>query len=149
MTLSALLIVDGLGLSGKTKALTDLAVGLDKKRYTPTVLCFDKEGSPLVEVLEREHVPVIEVPINDKLSIGNAWRMLRVMSRLRPDIVHCYNPRTMLYGGLAARLLRIRSTIGSLSAFACTVPNGEHDLNYPDQAALDWMRQRPRNPEAL
>jgi len=126
MTLSTLLMVDGLGLSGKTKALADLAAGLDRKRFQPTVLCFKKENSPLAGILEREQVPVIEVPIRDGLSIGNVRQIMRVISRLRPDVVHCYNPRPMLYGGLAARLLGIKSTLGSLSAFACMVPDREY-----------------------
>jgi glycosyltransferase involved in cell wall biosynthesis len=138
------MIVDGLGLSGKTKAFTDLAVGLDKKRYSPTVLCFNKENSPLVGVLERARVPVIELPIVDRLGLRNAWRMLRVISRVRPDIVHCYNPRTMLYGGLAARMLRIRSTIGTLSAFACTVPDREYDF-LPQPLSTTTRSNRFRN----
>jgi glycosyltransferase involved in cell wall biosynthesis len=144
MTLSALLIVDGLGLSGKTKALTDLAVGVDKRRYQPTVVCFAKEDSPLVGVLERGGVPLIEVRVDDRLSVRNLTRLLRVMRRLRPDIVHCYNPRTMLYGGSAARLLKIRSTLGSLSAFACTVPDREYEF-LPQQLITSSKRNRWRN----
>src|SRR3954454_13415329 len=103
MTLSALLIVDGLGLSGKTKALADLAVGVDRRRYEPTVICFAKEDSPLVGVLERAGVPLIEIRVDERLSFRNVARLTRVMRRLRPDVVHCYNPRTMLYAGAAAR----------------------------------------------
>jgi glycosyltransferase involved in cell wall biosynthesis len=128
MTLSTLMVVDGLGLSGKTKALADLAIGLDRRRFRPTVLCFKKENSPLVSLLEQGNVPVVELKLGDGLSLRNLWQMVRLVARLRPDIVHCYNPRPMLYGGLAARLLRIRSTIGSLSAFACMVPDRDYDF---------------------
>jgi glycosyltransferase involved in cell wall biosynthesis len=144
MTLSALLIVDGLGLSGKTKALADLAVGLDKRRYQPTVVCFGKEDSPLVEILDRASVPLVEVRVDDRLSVRNFARVFEIVRRLRPDIVHCYNPRTMLYGGTAARLLKIRATVGSLSAFACTVPDREYEF-LPQRLITTSKRNRWRN----
>jgi glycosyltransferase involved in cell wall biosynthesis len=144
VTLSTLLIVDGLGLSGKTKALADLAVGVDKRRYRPTVVCFAKEDSPLLGALEQADVPVIEVRVDDRLSARNFTRLLRIMRRIRPDVVHCYNPRAMLYGGAAARLLRIRSTVGTLSAFACTVPDREYDF-LPQRLITASKRNRWRN----
>ena len=58
-----MLVVDGLGLSGKTKALVDLATGLDTQRYRPTVVCFQVEGSPLAETLGARGVTLLEVPI--------------------------------------------------------------------------------------
>jgi glycosyltransferase involved in cell wall biosynthesis len=144
MTLSALLIVDGLGLSGKTKALADLAVGVDRRRYEPTVICFAKEDSPLVGVLERAGVPLIEIRVDERLSFRNVARLTRVMRRLRPDVVHCYNPRTMLYAGAAARLLKIGSTVGTLSAFACTVPDRQYDF-LPQRLITASRRNRWRN----
>jgi glycosyltransferase involved in cell wall biosynthesis len=144
MTLSTLIVVDGLGLSGKTKALADLAIGLDRRRFRPTVVCFKKENSPLVALLERENVPVVELPISDGLNLRNLWQMLRLVARARPDIVHCYNPRPMLYAGLAARLLRVQSTIGSLSAFACMVPDREYDF-LPQPLSTGGGTNRVRN----
>jgi glycosyltransferase involved in cell wall biosynthesis len=70
--------------------------------------------------------------------------MIRIVRTLRPDIVHCYNPRAMLYGGLAARLAGIRAVLGSLSAFACMVP----DRNYaflPQKLITASRRNRLRN----
>src|SRR5262249_35859509 len=118
-----MLVVDGLGLSGKTKALVDLAVGLDRRRFEPCVVCFRTEDSPLANVLRQAGGPLLEVPVGERLRFANLWRMFRVIRRLRPEILHCYNPRAMLYGGLAARALGIRAVLGSLSAFACMVPD--------------------------
>jgi hypothetical protein len=42
---SVLYLVDGLGLSGKTKAMVDLIAGLAPERYRPNVVCFDTEQS--------------------------------------------------------------------------------------------------------
>ena len=45
--------------------------------------------------------------------------LLPILRKVQPQVVHCYNPRPIIYGGLAARLKGIRATVGSLSAFAC------------------------------
>jgi len=139
-----MLVVDGLGLSGKTKALVDLAIGLDRSRFEPCVVCFRTEGSPLAAQLHDRGVPLEQVPIEERLSIANLWRMIRVIRRLRPDIVHCYNPRAMLYGGLAARVLGIRAVVGSLSAFACMVPDRSRAF-LPQQLITATRRNRLRN----
>lgn len=139
-----MLVVDGLGLSGKTKALVDLALGMDRARYEPCVVCFDIEDSPLASLLRAGSVPLLEVSIQDRLSFGNLWRMVRVIRKLRPDIVHCYNPRAMLYGGLAARFVGIKAVIGSLSAFACMVPDRRYAF-LPQKLITASRKNRLRN----
>jgi glycosyltransferase involved in cell wall biosynthesis len=54
------------------------------------------------------------------------------------------NPRPLLYAGAAARLLGIRSTIGSLSAFACQIPDREYRY-LPQELANRGRRQAVRN----
>jgi len=144
MSRSVMLVVDGLGLSGKSKALVDLAVGLDHSRYIPCIVCFRTEDSPLIEVLREQRIPLVEMPIRERLSFTNLWRMIQLMRKLRPDIVHCYNPRAMLYGGIAARLLGIRAVLGSLSAFACLVPDRHYEF-LPQRLATASRRNRLRN----
>jgi len=144
MKLATLMLVDGLGLSGKTKALCDLALGLDKQRFDPIVVCFARENSPLADGLEHAGIPVIEVPIKERLRPGNLRELQRIIKVHRPDIVHCYNPRAMLYGGLAARLLGVRATLGSLSAFACMVPDRHYDF-LPQRLLTRTFSNRIRN----
>lgn len=121
-----LYLVDGLGLSGKTKAMVDLIAGLDRQRFTPSVICFDTERSSLYDRLRGLGVGVDEVPCPDGLNVKVLARLGGVARRLRPDVIHCYNPRTMLYGGAVARALGIKATLGSLSAFACLTPDGDY-----------------------
>jgi glycosyltransferase involved in cell wall biosynthesis len=139
-----LYLVDGLGLSGKTKALVDLAVGLDAARYRAEVVCFNDEPGPLTERLSARGVPVRQVPCPDGLNLGVLRGLGRVVRQLRPDVVHCYNPRTMLYGGLVARALGVRATLGSLSAFACLTPDGDHPF-LPQRLFSTSRRNRLRN----
>jgi glycosyltransferase involved in cell wall biosynthesis len=141
---TVLFLVDGLGLSGKTKAMVDLVCGLDPARYQPAVACFDKERSPLLEPLIKKNVPLFEIPCPDGLNVGVMVRLGKVMRETKPTVVHCYNPRTMLYGGIVARTLGIKAVVGSLSAFACLTPDQRYDF-LPQKLFTTSRRNRLRN----
>src|SRR5262245_4510633 len=126
-TQNVVFLVEALGLSGKTKALVDLACGLDPARYRPSVCCFDIEASPLAPRLLERGIPVHAVQCDEGVDLRVIGRLARLFRQVDPEIVHCYNPRTMLYGGLAAKLLGIPATVGTLSAFACQVPDRRYD----------------------
>lgn len=144
MASTVLYLVDGLGLSGKTKAMVDLVAGLDPARYRGHVVCFDTEKSPLVDRLTAARAPVDEIPCPDGLNLGVVARIAALARRLRPGVIHCYNPRTMLYGGMVARALRIDATLGSLSAFACLTPDGDYKF-LPQKLFSTSRRNRWRN----
>jgi glycosyltransferase involved in cell wall biosynthesis len=149
-----LYIVDGLGLSGKTKAMVDLVAGLDPERYRATVLCFDTEKSPLDARLRGLGVDVREVQCPPGLNLTVMRRIREVVRQVRPDVIHCYNPRTMLYGGLVARAggqrgtaglaaLRGIPTLGTLSAFACLTPDTDYRF-LPQKLFSTSLRNRLR-----
>ena len=139
-----LYLVDGLGLSGKTKAMVDLIAGLDPERYRAHVVTFDTEGSPLYERLRKLDVPVEEIPCPDRLNVGVMTRLGAIVRRLRPGVVHCYNPRPMLYGGTVARLAGVPATLGTLSAFACLTPDTKYRF-LPQKLVSTSRRNRMRN----
>lgn len=118
MTRTILYLVDSLGLSGKTRALTELALGLDPARYKPVVATLAPPDGVLVDRLRAAAIPVAHVPCSDGVAPSVVARLVRLVGETRPAIVHCYNPRPMLYGGLAAAAMA-RPAVGSLSAFAC------------------------------
>ena len=98
-----LYLVDGLGLSGKTKALGDLSPG-SPRALPRRGLLLRRRGQPAGRAPARLDVPVHEVPCHDGLDVGVVARLGAIVRRLRPRVVHCYNPRPMLYGGTVARL---------------------------------------------
>jgi glycosyltransferase involved in cell wall biosynthesis len=116
-------VVDGLGLSGKTRHLVSIVSHLDRRRFSPVVCRLTSEWSPLVGQLEAARVPLHTVRCSDGVDPGAAFRIARLISSRKAEVVHCYNPRPMLYGGLAARAIGVRATVGFLSAFACQVPD--------------------------
>jgi glycosyltransferase involved in cell wall biosynthesis len=122
-TKTILHVVDGLGLSGKTRHLVSIVSQLDRRRYAPIVCRLNDEDSPLVAQLEAAGVPLHTIRCRDGVNVAAPLRLARLAWSLNADVIHCYNPRPMLYGGLAARALGIRAALGFLSAFACQVPD--------------------------
>ena len=141
---TTLFVVEGLGLSGKTKALVDLATGLDPARYRAEVAYFT-DGDTVLAARLREHgIPLHEVSCPDRLDFSTSGRLAQLMRSVRPSVVHCYNLRAMLYGGLAARMCGVRGTVGTLSAFACQVPDRTYAF-LPQALATASRRNRLRN----
>lgn len=137
-------IVDGLGLSGKTRHLVSLVTRLDRRRFTPIVCRLSDEPSAFVAELEAARVPLHTIPCRDGLRPQLVPRLAKFAWSVDADIVHCYNPRPMLYGGLAARAIGIRATVGFLSAFACQVPDRAYAF-LPQPLATSSRRNVYRN----
>lgn len=77
---------------------------------------------------EREQVPVHAVPMARRISpLADALallRMLRVMVRVRPDIVHAHTPKGGLVGMLAARLTGVPVRIYHIHGFPFLTARG-------------------------
>ena len=125
---SVVFVVDGLGLSGKTRTLAYLATHLDPIRYRPIVCSLSEEASVLQDQLTAADIPVHYIPSRDGLDLRAIRQIGRLIRANRTAVVHCYNPRPILYGGIAARVLGIRARVGTLSAFACQVPDRTYDF---------------------
>ncbi len=139
-----LYVMDTLGLSGRTKGIVDLSLQLDPQRYRPVFCALGEESSALAELLRERAVPVEVAPLPDGLRPEGVWKVASLVRRHRARVVHAVNPRPMLYAGLAARLLSVRSTVGSLSAFACQVPDREYRF-LPQELVNRGRRQALRN----
>lgn len=141
---SVLYIMDTLGLSGRTKGYIDLALHLDPARYRPVFCSLGEESSELVERLHERSVPVEVLPLTAGLRPDGVWKLAQLLRRLHIDVVHPINPRPLLYAGLAARLCGIHSAVGSLSAFACQVPDRTYTF-LPQELVNRGRRQALRN----
>jgi glycosyltransferase involved in cell wall biosynthesis len=97
----------------------------------------------LAERLAAGGVPVTHVPVADGLQPGAIARLLGLGREVQPALVHCYNPRPMLYGGLAGAVTA-RPVIGTLSAFACLPPDRPYPF-LPQPLQTRSRRNRLRN----
>jgi glycosyltransferase involved in cell wall biosynthesis len=139
-----LYIMDTLGLSGRTKGIMDLALHLDPERYRPVFCSLGDESSELVERLYERKIPVEILPLADGLRPDGVWKLAQLIRRLGIQVVHPVNARPLLYAGLAARLTGLRSAVGSLSAFACQVPDRTYTF-LPQELVNRGRRQALRN----
>jgi glycosyltransferase involved in cell wall biosynthesis len=139
-----LYVMDTLGLSGRTKGIIDLALHLDPRRYRPIFCSLGEESSELAERLHERGVPVEVLPISAGLRPDGVWKLAQLIRRHGIKVVHPVNPRPLLYVGLAARLCGIRARVGSLSAFACQVPDREYRF-LPHELVNRGRRQALRN----
>ena len=120
---TVLFVVDGLGLSGKTRTLAYLACHLDASRFRAEVCTLSDEQSVLSSQLAESHVPVHTVRCRDGFDVAAIVRVGALIRSTGARIVHCYNPRPILYGGIAGAAAGAPARVGSLSAFACQVPD--------------------------
>jgi glycosyltransferase involved in cell wall biosynthesis len=139
-----LYIMDTLGLSGRTKGIIDLALHLDPGRYRPIFCSLGEEVSELAERLREREVAIEVLPLPAGLRPDGVWKLASLIRRLGVKVVHPVNPRPLLYAGLAARMLGIRATVGSLSAFACQTPDREYTF-LPQELVNRGRRQALRN----
>ncbi|HET7505826.1 MAG TPA: glycosyltransferase [Kofleriaceae bacterium] len=139
-----LYIMDTLGLSGRTKGYIDLALHLDPARYRPVFCSLGEETSELVDRLHERAVPIEILPLSAGLRPEGVWKLAGLMRRHGIQVVHPINPRPLLYAGLAARLSGVKSAVGSLSAFACQIPDREYRF-LPQELVNRGRRQAVRN----
>ena len=141
---SVLYIMDTLGLSGRTKGIIDLALHLDPARYRPIFCSLGEETSELAERLHERSIPIEVLPLPAGLRPDGVWKLASLIRRHKVKVVYPVNPRPLLYAGLAARLSGVQSAIGSLSAFACQVPDREYRF-LPQELVNRGRRQALRN----
>jgi glycosyltransferase involved in cell wall biosynthesis len=137
-------VMDTLGLSGRTKGIIDLALHLDPARYRPVFCSLGTETSALADRLRERDIPIEVLPVAPGLRPDGIWKLGATIRRHRAAVVHAVNPRPLLYAGLAARALGIRATVGSLSAFACQVPDRAYAF-LPQELANRGRRNALRN----
>jgi len=137
-------IMDTLGLSGRTKGIIDLALHLDPARYRPMFCSLGEETSELAQRLHEREIPIEVLPLPAGLRPDGILQLRALFKRHHIDVVHPVNPRPLLYAGMAALTSGIRATVGSLSAFACQVPDREYTF-LPQELANRGRRQALRN----
>ena len=119
-----MLLVQSLGLSGRTKAVVDLVHHMDRRRFRPVVCALqeDPAAGGLEDMIESDAIHIHKRP---GLRPGTVRTLSRIVREREVGVIHAFNPGPAVYGGLAG-LLRRRPVLCSLSAFACLTAKGEH-----------------------
>ncbi len=106
-------------VGGMQKHVLELVSRLDKRRYQLEVIA---PKNPLLQAeLEKLSIPYIRVDIADELNLFNDWQAVRelkkVLSTLKPDILHIHGNKSAMVGRLAARGLKIPAVIVTVHNF--------------------------------
>jgi sugar transferase (PEP-CTERM/EpsH1 system associated) len=106
-------ILWSLDVGGLERVVVDLVRGLDRERFESVVYCLEREGTWADDIRSAcERVESLDKPPGR--SYGLPLRIARMLKRDRVDVVHTHNFGPLLYGGLAARLARVRGVVHTL-----------------------------------
>lgn len=106
---SLCLIITGLSTGGAETMLQKLLQNLDRNRFAPTVISLTTKGEigPGIEALG---IPVHGLGMQSGCPNPVAFmRLVMLLRKLRPDVVHTWMYHADLLGGLAARLAGIQA----------------------------------------
>src|SRR5512145_245962 len=75
---------------------------------------------PFQDLLEESGFQWVSLPLsrqgtNPFHELWTLWKLIRLYNRLEPDIVHHFTIKPVLYGSIAAHVLRIRGIINSIT----------------------------------
>ena len=101
-------VVFSLDVGGQERVILDLAKGAVAHGHRATVISLSAGGT----LRERfAGIPVETVEKAEGFTPGLALRLAARFRALRPDVVHTHNSSPLIYGGPAARALRVRRLV--------------------------------------
>lgn len=97
-------IITGLSTGGAEMMLFKVLERLDRQRFAPHVISLTTRGE-LASRIAALGIPVEAVGLKPSLSgLSGFFRLVRLLKRLNPDVVHTWMYHADLLGGLAAKL---------------------------------------------
>ena len=120
-------MISDLDLGGAEAAAAEMALGLDRARFSPSVCCLRKSGA-LAERLRSGGVSVYEVRFAARTSMVGIIRLASLLRRAGIHIVHTH--------------LRRAGTAGRLAAFLARTPcavHHEHSLEREPNLRQRWL----------
>lgn len=124
---SVALLVADLDVGGIQSMVASLARGLDRARFAPAFVCFDRVGA-LGEALRSEGFPVVLVPRRPGLDRTLGRRLRTAFDELGAGLVHAHNRTAMFYGVMAR---------GVSGRFGLVYT--EHDRSFPERLRVRAM----------
>ena len=107
-----LFVIPTLDLSGSEKQMTLIAANLPKDRFDISV-CALTRGGPYCHLLRQAGVEVNVIGKRAKWDPFAFWRLLQLIKKKQPTIVHTWLFAGNCYGRLAAKLAKVPHIIGS------------------------------------
>jgi glycosyltransferase involved in cell wall biosynthesis len=110
-----LYLIGQLGLGGSEKQLYILLKHIDKIRFEPHVVVFNRSANyTLDEDLRQAGVPVYAMPETRRNVLSRLIWLVRLAKQLRPDIIHSWTLHDNAYAALVGIIVGTRVRLGSL-----------------------------------
>ena len=93
------LVITDLNVGGAERALVSLATGLDRRRWTPSVICLDREGE-LAGPLRSAGITVTCLSVDRCRPISAVARLVSALKRDPPALIQSF----LFHANIAARL---------------------------------------------
>ena len=104
-------IISGLRVGGAETMLLKLLNNRDRRRFNPVVISLTSKGE-IGPRIEKMGICVHALSFDRFFSIPLKFlRLLRLLQNIKPEVVHTWMYHADLLGGLAARIMGIRSLI--------------------------------------
>ena len=103
MPLRVMHILESMGFGGTEVGTLRLAKAFNRGNGMATICCLGDLG-PLVKEAEAAGVGVRLLAKQDKLDLGLIAGLVKLIRKLRVNVVHAYCLMSIFYGGMAARL---------------------------------------------
>ncbi len=94
-------VITWLPSGGIEKKIAAVLPRLDRKLFSPRVLCIRERGA-LADDLEKQGIPVDCIPLKSRLDPLGIWRMRQYLRRHRIDLVHAHMYRSAVPSTIAA-----------------------------------------------
>jgi glycosyltransferase involved in cell wall biosynthesis len=107
MRTKVLMIANALHVGGGERFLVGLATGLSAERWDVTVCVMKSHDGPLIGELRDAGVRVVTIDRKGRKDVGAFGRLVALVRRERPDIVHSHMFTANLWGTVAARIARV------------------------------------------
>ena len=120
-------VIGSLPRAGAARHLLQLVSALDRKRFSPAVICLRQEGE-LVEAFSRQAELVdLRVPsLRHPLFLPRMAGLVPALRRLRPHVMHAYLFPANVFGAIAARMAAVPVVVTSRRGMSDLDPPRQH-----------------------
>ncbi len=102
-----LYFITELNVGGAEKSLARLLVGLDRRRFIPSVACLYGSDSPVADQIRALDVPVVDLGMSHKWRLDAFGRLYRLLRDERPVILHTWLFHANVPGRIVGRLAQV------------------------------------------
>ena len=103
-------LVEDLSVGGLEKVVFEIARFIDKERFDIEVWCVAR-GGPISEEIKKDGILVSVLDIHTYHNPANVLKMVRLLKKARPDIVHSHGYYAAVIGRIASRFARVPAVI--------------------------------------